>query len=82
MKSAFNMLGLGKPKAVTCAVIGGTQEIFHPKVDMDQETFNSLWNFYSQRTENERFIAIVQHEGLNEDGTPKNSILINIELAN
>lgn len=80
MTSKFNLIGLSRPKSITCSVIGGSEEIFWPKVEMSQDRFNALWEFYSGRTSGDKFTAIVQHDGLYEDGVPKNPVLKQIEV--
>lgn len=79
MTSNFNLIGLSKRKSVTCAVIGGTEEMFWPKVDMSQDRFDAFWDYYATRKSDEKFTAVIEHQGLNDDGTPRNSILIEIK---
>ena len=76
MTSKFNLNGLSKKKSVTCSVIGGSQELFWPKVEMAQDRFDAFWNYYDTKNE---YLAEIEHEGLRDDGTPVNPVLINIE---
>lgn len=79
MTSEFNLAGISRNRSVTCNVIGGTEEIFWPKVEMSQDKFDAFWNYYTTRSGDEKFIAVVEHQGLNGDGTPINGVLIEIK---
>lgn len=75
MKTDFNLIGLSKKKSVTCAVIGGSQEIFWPEVCMSQDRFDAFWGYYIPKN---KYIAKIEHEGLQDDGCPINGKLVEI----
>lgn len=78
MISKFKFCGLSKNKSITCSVIGGSEEIFHPKVEMSKERFDALWKYCEGEWSEEKF-ALIQHDGLYEDGTPKNALFLHFE---
>lgn len=79
MISDFDLIGLSREKSVTCAVIGGSENIFWPKVEMSQDRFDAFWKYYIP---SEKYIAKIDHDGLTEDGIPKNGRLIEIVDGN
>lgn len=76
MKSDFKLVGLGRKKSMTCEPLNN-QNTFHPKVEMEQDRFDALWN-YKKNNWGDKMIAEIEHEGLFSDGTPKNGIVVGV----
>jgi len=74
MKTDFKLVGLGRKKSMTCEPLGN-QNTFWPKVEIDQDRFDALWNYKKNHWE-DKMIAEIEHEGLFSDGTPKNGIVV------
>lgn len=74
----FKLKGLSREKSMTCEPLHN-ENIFWPNVGLSQEKFDELWNYVDSDWD-DRKIAIIEHEGLYEDGTPINGTVIGIEL--
>lgn len=74
MKSDFKLVGLGRKKSMTCEPLNN-QNTFHPKVNMEQDRFDALWD-YKKNNWSDKMIAEIEHEGLFPDGTPKNGVVV------
>lgn len=76
MKSDFKLTGLSKPQSFTCEPLNG-DTIFWAKNGLGKEKFNELWNYCDGNWQDNK-IAEIEHEGLNEDGTPINPVVVGI----
>ena len=74
----FRLKGLSKPKSFTCYPMNN-DNIFWAKSEMTHERFNALFDFCKDHWKEEK-IAEIKHDGLYEDGTPINPIVINIRI--
>lgn len=79
MISLFKLTGLSKPESFTCEPLGN-ENIFWAKNGLGKERFDALWNYVSGDWKEKKFCKI-QHDGIYEDGTPINPVVIGIELA-
>lgn len=62
---------------MTC-VVGQDGEIFHPKCNFAQDRFDALWDYFSTNKPM-KMIAEIEHEGLSNDGTPINGIVLSVK---
>lgn len=76
MKSDFKLTGLSKPQSFTCEPLNG-DTFFWAKNGLGKEKFNELWNYCDGNWQDNK-IAEIEHEGLNEDGTPINPVVVGI----
>jgi len=78
MKSDFRLIGLSKKKSFTCTGLHN-EEIFWPEVGISQDAFDLLWDKAKDTDDfwEQKWIAEIQHDGLFEDGTPKDAIAVN-----
>lgn len=74
--SDFKLTGLSKPQSFTCEPLNN-ENIFWAKNGLGEEKFNELWN-YCKGNWTDKKIAEIEHEGLNNDGTPINPIVVGI----
>jgi hypothetical protein len=75
MKANFKLKGLSKPKSMTCYT--ENEVIFWAKTTLTHERFNALFEYCEGNWATEK-IAVVEHEGLFDDGTPINPVVIEI----
>lgn len=75
-KGDFRLVGLSKPFSMTCEPLNN-ENIFWPKVAIPRERFDALWN-YCKGNWKDKKIAEIEHEGLREDGTPINGIVVGV----
>lgn len=81
LKSDFKLVGLSRPKSITCEPLN-SEDTFHPKVAMEQDRFDALWN-YKKNNWSDKMIAEIEHEGLSIDGIPKNGVVVAVrEIQN
>ncbi len=78
-KTDFKLVGLSKPFSMTCRT-DKTDIAFWPKVGIPRERFDALWNYCKGEWKDKK-IAEIEHEGLREDGTPINGIVIGVREA-
>ena len=76
MISDFKLVGLSRKKSMTCEPMY-SQETFWPKVDLTQDRFDALWNYFTQCKPME-MIAEIEHDGFYKDGIPINGKVINV----
>ena len=74
VKSDFKLTGLGRKKSMTCEPLNN-QNIFWPMVGLTQDRFDALWDYF-KGNKPMQMIAEIEHEGLFEDGTPKNGTVV------
>lgn len=74
----FKLKGLSKPKSFT--LYTEKDDIFWASSNMSYEKFNELFD-YCKGDWAENKLAIVEHDGFYEDRTPRNPVVLNIELA-
>lgn len=78
MITHFPLTGLSREKSVTCTY-GKRENFFWPKVELTQDRFDALWNFCSGNWDEKKY-AVVEHDGIEEDGEPINPRLIDVSL--
>lgn len=76
MKNNFKLVGMSKPQSFTCEPLD-KEEIFWAKNGLGLEKFNELWNYQKGHWEKEGVVEI-EHNGLREDGTPINPVVVGI----
>ena len=76
--SDFKLIGLSSPRSCTLTPLNN-ETIFWANISMnfEEDKVAALWN-YCKGNWADRKIAEVEHEGLREDGTPVNPIVLNI----
>ena len=74
MKSDFKLIGLSKPQSFTCEPLD-SDTIFWAENGLGKEKFNELWKYCDGNWQDKK-IAEIEHEGLNEDGTPINPVVV------
>lgn len=79
MKSDFRLTGLSAPKSFTCRTLD-KEDIFWAKTNMTDERYKVLfhWAKTSYDFWKSIWIAVIEHDGLYEDGTPINPIVTEI----
>jgi hypothetical protein len=78
MKSDFLLKGLSAPKSFTCRTMDGKETIFWATTTMSDERYKALFK-WAKGTDDfwkSKWIAEVEHDGLFEDGTPRNPVVI------
>ena len=76
MKTDFKLTGLSRAKSMTCEPFNN-ENIFWPKVGLSQERFDALWDYF-KGAKPMQMIAEIEHDGLYEDGTPINGVVLNV----
>lgn len=76
VREYFKLVGLSKPFSMTCRT-DKTDIAFWPKVGIPRERFDALWNYCKDNWKDKK-IAEIEHEGLRDDGTPINGIVIGV----
>lgn len=74
-RTEFKVSGLGRKKSITCET--DKESIFWPKVGLTQDRFDALWDYFKGNSPME-MIAEIEHDGLYDDGTPKNATVISV----
>lgn len=79
-KSDFLLKGLSAPKSFTCYTMDGKETIFWAKTNMTDERYKALFNWAKNSDDfwKGKWIAEIEHEGLYEDGTPRNPIVLSV----
>lgn len=83
MVSKFQLKGLSAPKSFTCSNIG-KEDTFWAKTNMSDERYKALFK-WAKNTDDfwqSKWIVDVEHDGLYEDGTPINPIVISLSENN
>lgn len=70
-EGVFKMVGMSKPMSITLE--NDKQELFWPKVDIDQDEFDGLMHYLDGHWDGTQR-ARVTYERLSEDGTPISSV--------
>lgn len=78
MISEFRLVGLSKPKSATLQLLDTDKETIWAKVDMPKDRFDALFD-YCKGNWKQNKIAKIKHDGLREDGTPINPVVLEIE---
>lgn len=78
MTSKFRLIGLSRPKSATLNFIDSDRTTFWAKVAMSDERFNALWAYCKDNWGHPK-IAIVEHDGVFNDGTPIAPVMVNVE---
>lgn len=73
MVTEFKVSGLGRKKSITCET--PKEGIFWPRVDMEQDRFDALWDYFKGNSPMV-MTAQIEHDGFFEDGTPKNPVVV------
>lgn len=79
-KADFHLKGLSRPKSMSCYPLGDG-EMFHPKVGLTQEAFDSLWKYFEGASPM-GMIAEIEHDGLTEGGIPINGVVVAVRDYN
>lgn len=74
MKTECKLIGLSRPNSATLTTME-SEEIFWATTDMTPEKFNEMWNYCDGNWKINK-IALVEHEGFSEDGTPQNPVML------
>lgn len=80
MKSDFLLKGLSAPKSFTCYTMDGKESIFWAKSNMPDDRYKALFN-WAKTTDDfwkSKWIAEIEHDGLYDDGTPKNPFVVSV----
>lgn len=78
IRTEFRLVGLSKPFSATCRTPeSGSDECFWPKLGIPRERFDALWD-YCKGNWGEHKMAVIEHNGLSEDGTPINGVIVEI----
>ena len=77
--SDFKLKGLTKPNSMTLEPINN-ENTFWAKSILTQERFDALFD-YSKNNWKDKKIAEVEHDGIREDGTPINPVVISVREA-
>lgn len=83
-KHDFLLKGLSAPKSFTCYTMDGKESIFWAKSEMPDDRYKALFN-WAKNTDDfwkSKWIAEVECDGLYEDGTPKNPVVLSIREEN
>jgi hypothetical protein len=78
-KTDFKLVGLGRKKSMTCEPLD-KEDCFWPKVGITQDRFDALWK-YQEGNWADKLIAEIEHDGLDEDGIPKNGTVVAVRPA-
>lgn len=66
MKGLFRLVGMSRPKSMTCEPIA-KEETFHPNLDdLPQDRFDALWNLMEGNWGNGA-VVVLEHDGLNNE---------------
>lgn len=76
MKSDFKLTGLSKSQSFSCEPLN-TENIFWAKNGLGEEKFNELWDYCKGNWQDKK-IAEIEHDGLNNDGIPINPVVVGI----
>lgn len=76
VRADFKLTGISRPFSMTCEPLNN-ENIFWPKVAIPKDRFDALWNYCKGEWKDKK-IAEIEHEGLCEDGTPINGIVVGV----
>jgi len=80
MRSHFLIVGLSKPKSITCKT--DKENAFWPKVNLTNERFDAFWDYCGGSLfSDEPKYAEIEHDGLDKTGEPINPVLIGIDTT-
>lgn len=73
----FELQGLSKPRSFTCRPLYADDH-FWATSDMPYLRFNALFDYYSGRSSGKGWKVKIEHDGLTDNGTPINPIVIDV----
>lgn len=76
----FQLQGISKPRSFTCKPLY-KEDHFWAKSEMTYERFDAFFDYYSKGNM-KNFSVVIEHDGLTEDGTPINPMVIEIKDNN
>lgn len=79
MKSYFKLTGLSKPQSFTCEPLHN-ENTFWAKNGMSKEVFDGLFK-YAKGNWKDKKVAEIEHDGIAEDGTPINPVVVAVREA-
>lgn len=79
MITHFPLIGLSRQKSVTCTCGKKDSIFFWPRVELTQDRFDALWKFCSGNWDEKKY-AVIEHDGIEDDGEPINPRLIDVSL--
>lgn len=81
MKSDFKLVGLTLPRSATLEFLHTDKETFWAKIDMPDDRCLALFNLAKNDDTfwEEKKIAVVEHDGFYEDGTPQHPKMIEVK---
>lgn len=71
--NVFKLVGLSKPKSMTCATIDG-RTTFWPRVEMSKMKFDELFDYLKNNWNGKQRVRI-EHDGLYDSGAPENGLV-------
>lgn len=77
MKTQFKLVGLSRPKQMTCEPLDRVDH-FWPKVGISQDRFNALWEYRKDNWE-EEMTCTIEYNSISEDGIPINGMVIEVQ---
>lgn len=80
LTNKYLLKGLSKPRSATLEHIGDDFISFNASVEMDKERFDALFT-YCQNNWKDKKYAMVEHDGLDDIGYPRNPKVIEIVEA-
>jgi hypothetical protein len=80
MKSRFKLVNISKnnERPFTCEPMD-KEDCFWPKTTMTNERRSALFDYKKTTGWDAKMFAIVEHDGLDKDGIPKNPVLVEVE---
>lgn len=76
LKGQFKLVGLSRKKSMTCEPLNDEGNFFWPKVGIDQDRFDALWNFMTGRWGDTHLLVVIEYEKITDDGIPINGTVI------
>jgi len=76
--SEFKLTGLGRSGSFTCEPLTN-ENIFWPKSGLSKDRFGALWNYVKGGSWTGKEIAVIQHDGVNQEGIPINGVVIEVK---
>jgi len=76
MTSNFKLTGLSRPESFTCEPLHN-ENIFWAKNGLSTGVFDDLFKYCKDNWKDKK-IAVIKHDGITEDGTPINPIVIEV----
>lgn len=76
MISNYRLVGLSAPKSATLHFLDTDKTTFWAPVDMTDDRYKALFAYIKNDWKKTKRVAVVEHDGVYEDGTPKNPVMI------